>query len=199
MNKFIYYIIFKPYNVISQFSNSENHKTLALLYNFEKDVYPIGRLDADSEGLLILTNDNYLKTILLHPKNEHSRKYLVQVEGEISEDAIEKLKAGVTINLNKRLHKTKSCHINILNEEPAIPERNPPIRLRKNIPTSWLEITLKEGKNRQIRKMTASVGFPTLRLIRISINNLHIFGMLTGEVRKFNRKCIYDLLGIKYK
>lgn len=160
--------------MLSQFSKEGVHPTLADLdFKFDKDIYPVGRLDADSEGLLLLTNDNYFKTKLLDPKYKHERTYWVQVDGEISPEACDMLSKGVDIAINGKKHKTlhaKACSM----EEPIIPERNPPIRFRKNIPTSWLSLTLHEGKNRQVRRMTAAVGFPTLRLIRAAIGAIKL-------------------------
>ena len=168
-----YYIIYKPYRMLSQFTQEQpNHVTLAHLeLGFPKDVYPVGRLDADSEGLLLLSNDNLLKTRLLAPKNAHWRYYLVQVEGEPQEEDLEKLRAGgLSIKLpSKKRYACLPAQAERLEQPPALPERDPPVRFRANIPTTWLRIGLREGKNRQIRKMTAAMGFPTLRLLRHQI------------------------------
>jgi 23S rRNA pseudouridine2457 synthase len=169
---FRYFLIYKPFGMLSQFSREGDHPTLAdLIFDFPKDVYPVGRLDADSEGLLLLTNDNFLKTKLLEPKNRHSRTYFVQVDGEITEEACIKLSRGVEININGKSYQTMPAHAETI-PEPTFPERNPPVRFRKNIPTSWVSLTLHEGKNRQVRRMTAAVGFPTLRLVRWAIGNM---------------------------
>lgn len=155
--------------MLSQFSREGDHLTLADLdFVFPKDIYPVGRLDADSEGLLLLTNDNFLKTRLLDPKNKHLRTYYVQVDGDITHEACHELAQGVAININGKSYKTLPSIAKLI-DTPELPERNPPVRFRKNIPTSWLSISLYEGKNRQVRKMTASVGFPTLRLVRWAI------------------------------
>jgi 23S rRNA pseudouridine2457 synthase len=154
-----------------------------------KDVYPVGRLDYDSEGLLHLTNDGLLHHKLIDPRFEHSRTYLVQVEGIPDENAIRKLKSGVVIEKRK----TKKANVKLLTDEPQIWERNPPIRFRKSIPTSWLEIELFEGRNRQIRKMTAAVGFPTLRLIRVKIEFLNVYGLKPGESRELSEDEILRL------
>lgn len=160
--------------MLSQFSREGEHATLADLdFNFPKDIYPVGRLDADSEGLLLLTNDNYLKTKLLEPRNRHKRTYFVQVEGEITKDACLQLAEGVKISINGKSYLTLPATASLLGE-PALPERNPPIRFRKNIPTSWVSLTLHEGKNRQVRRMTAAAGFPTLRLVRWSIGKISL-------------------------
>lgn len=160
--------------MLSQFSREGDHQTLADLdFTFAKDIYPVGRLDADSEGLLLLTNDNFLKTKLLEPRNRHTRTYYVQVEGEVTDEACRQLSSGVNISINGKQYKTLPAEISKI-AEPELPERNPPIRFRKNIPTSWLSVTLHEGKNRQVRRMTAAVGFPTLRLVRWSIGKISL-------------------------
>ena len=161
------------------------------------DVYPLGRLDADSEGLLILTNDKALNNLLLDPAKSHEREYLVQVEGQITPEAIDSLQNGVTISVNKKDWLTQKCKAFILAESPKIPERNPPIRVRKSIPDSWIKIILKEGKNRQVRKMTAAVGFPTLRLVRYRIERITIEGLRPGEMSMISGKELYNLLKIK--
>ncbi|MCX6156038.1 MAG: pseudouridine synthase [Candidatus Kapabacteria bacterium] len=194
-----YYSVYKPFKVLSQFTSEEGKASLADLYHFEDDVYPIGRLDYDSEGLLILTNDNYLKYKLIEPKFHHERVYLVQVEGLPDHNSLDSIKNGVLLNIRGRNFLTDKCEISILEAEPDIPQRNPPIRFRKNIPTSWLKIILSEGKNRQVRKMTASVGLPTLRLIRFSIENLTIGNMISGEVRQYQKDDIYKKLNIKLR
>ena len=183
-----YYIIHKPYGVLTQFTDKDKRPTLAQLYDFPKDVYPVGRLDMDSEGLLILTNDKELTDFLLNPKNRHEREYFVQVEGLPAEDALDKLKQGIVI----KGEKTLPAKVKVI-EEPGFPERIPPIRERKNIPTSWISLTLFEGKNRQVRKMTAAVGLPTLRLIRVRIENIHLTGLARGEVRPLRKEEIESL------
>ncbi|GAB3001991.1 pseudouridine synthase [Cyclobacterium sediminis] len=195
---FSYYIIYKPFGVLSQFSGEGN--TLGLLGDFPSDVYPVGRLDKDSEGLLILTNDKQLNHLLLDPTYLHERTYWVQVEGEITDKAVRDLEQGVIITVNKKPHKTLKAKAKLIQDiEQLLPERNPPIRYRKNVPDSWVAISLKEGKNRQVRKMTAAVGFPTLRLVRWSVENLTIEGFEVGEVRSFDQKSIYSSLGISGK
>lgn len=185
-----YYFIFnKPYRVLCQFSPVEGKLTLSDFLSLPKDVYPVGRLDYDSEGLIILTNDGLLHHKLIDPRFSHSRTYWVQVEGIPDSDAIDKLSEGVVIE-NK---KTRKANVRILTEEPGLWERNPPIRFRKSIPTSWLEIELFEGRNRQIRKMTAAVGYPTLRLVRIKIEFLEIFDLKPGEFRELKEEEIKEL------
>lgn len=156
--------------------------TLSDFLSLPKDVYPIGRLDYASEGLLLLTNDGVFHNKLINPKYEHSRTYLVQVEGIPNDEAIQQLSNGILIQ-GKKIKKT---NVKLLQSEPQIWERNPPIRFRKNITTSWLEIELFEGRNRQIRKMTAAVGYPTLRLIRIRIESLSIKNLNVGESRELS-------------
>lgn len=163
-------------------------------FDVPKDVYPVGRLDYDSEGLLILTNDKKLNHALLNPAHEHTRVYWVQVDGAITTEAINTLQKGVTISVDGKEHKTKKCIASLFDSAPNVPERNPPVRFRKNIPTSWIRLTLTEGKNRQVRKMTATVGFPTLRLIRYSIEKITIEGLAPGEMRRLEKKEIYKLL-----
>ena len=182
-----YYLFYKPYEVLSQFSAEGNKKTLADYFPFvTKDVYPIGRLDYDSEGLLLLTNDTLLTHRLLNPKHQHQRTYYVQVEGNITEEALQQLRQGVTISVNGKKYQTQPAEAKLLSTPPNLPDRNPPIRFRKNIPTSWIALTLTEGKNRQVRKMTALVGFPTLRLVRYSIGQVTIKGMESGSIQKLS-------------
>jgi 23S rRNA pseudouridine2457 synthase len=182
-----YLIFYKPFNVLSQFSAEGEKMTLSAFFEgIEKNIYPVGRLDYDSEGLLILTNDKELTHRLLDPNFEHQRTYWVQVEGLINDEAIKKISTGVVININGKQHHTKPAIAKLLIEEPKVPDRDPPIRFRKNIPTSWLSLTLTEGKNRQVRRMTAAVGFPTLRLIRHSIGGVTIEGMKPGSYRELH-------------
>ncbi|MCX8056912.1 MAG: pseudouridine synthase [Ignavibacteria bacterium] len=188
-----YYFIFnKPYRVLCQFSPVEGKLTLSDFLSLPKDVYPVGRLDYDSEGLLLLTNDGLLHHRLIDPRYEHSRTYLVQVEGIPDEQALQKLTNGIVIE-NK---KTKRANVKIVEPPQNLWERNPPIRFRKSIPTTWLEIELFEGRNRQIRKMTAAVGFPTLRLIRIKIEFLEVFELKPGEFRELSHDEIRKLKNI---
>lgn len=182
--------------MLSQFSREGEKATLKDLdFDFPIDVYPIGRLDADSEGLLLLSNDSSVNQRLLHPKNHHSKTYWVQVDGAITEDAAQKMAKGVDINLKGKIYRTLPCEVSII-PSPTLPERNPPIRYRKEIPTSWIAIRLEEGKNRQVRKMTASVGFPTLRLVRAQIESLHIGNLQPGKVRELSREEFYNLMNL---
>jgi 23S rRNA pseudouridine2457 synthase len=178
---FRYYIINKPYGVLSQFTDKEGRPTLATLFNFPEGVYPVGRLDMDSEGLLLLTNDKKLTDYLLNPGNRHRKEYYVQVEGVPDEEALTKLRNGVIIEDKKTLPAIVEKIA-----PPQFPPRNPPIRFRKTVPDSWISITIIEGRNRQVRKMTAAVGYPTLRLIRVKIKNIALNNLPSGAVRELD-------------
>jgi len=170
----------KPYGVISQFTpDGSPNRTLAE-FGFPKDVYPLGRLDADSEGLLLLSDEPGLNTRLLDPQNAHPRCYWTQVEGIPTPTALEKLSQGVSIGD----HHTLPCRVWLLDPQPQLPPRDPPIRVRKNIPDCWIALELTEGKNRQVRKMTAAVGHPTLRLIRVRIGQLELGDLPLRQWRK---------------
>lgn len=189
-----YFVIYKPYGVLNQFTDDLGRPTLASLYDFPKDVYPVGRLDIDSEGLLLLTNDKSVNHRLLNPKFKHTKTYWVQVEGEITQEAIQKLESGLDIRIEGKMYHTLPAKAFIFETPPQVPERNPPIRFRKNIPTSWISLSIVEGKKHQVRKMTAAVGFPTLRLIRYQIQHLTLESMQVGEVRKLSQKEVYQKL-----
>ncbi|MFT6245679.1 MAG: 23S rRNA pseudouridine2457 synthase [Salibacteraceae bacterium] len=185
LNSKSYFALYKPYGYLSQFSGESNDKLLGELYDFPKDVYSIGRLDKDSEGLLLLTNDNRYKTRLLDPDSEKEKTYWVQIEGEISDRALFELQEGtITIAHKGRNHRVKKAICKKI-DTPSLPDRDPPIRVRANIPTSWIQLSITEGKNRQVRKMTAAVGFPTLRLIRVSFENQELDNLEPGQVREF--------------
>lgn len=190
-----YFIIYKPYGMLSQFTKeAEHHRTLGELANFPADVYPVGRLDKDSEGLLILTNDKKLNHRLLNPNFGHKRTYVVQVDNTITDTAIKELEEGVSIKVGKGKYFTKKAIVERLLALSTLPERNPPVRFRKEIPTSWIKITLIEGKNRQVRKMCAAVGFPVLRLVRTDIENLNIGKMEVGEVIELSKRELFPQL-----
>ncbi|KLN59479.1 pseudouridine synthase [Kiloniella spongiae] len=172
----MYIALYKPYDVLSQFTGEAGQRTLREV-DLPRGVYAAGRLDRDSEGLLFLSNDGPFIDRLIHPKNGHPRSYLVQVENTPNEEALSQLRSGVLI----KGYKTKPCQVELLKFEPKLPPRTPPIRERKNIPTAWIRISLTEGKNRQVRRMTAAVGFPTLRLVRESIGNLMLGNLQPGE------------------
>lgn len=180
---------------MSQFSAEGDKQTLAhYLTNIPKDVYPVGRLDYDSEGMLLLTNDKALNHQLLDPKHAHERTYYVQVDGAITDKALQQLCKGVRIAIDGKQHTTKPAIAIRLSDEPQLPSRNPPIRYRKEIPTSWIALTLTEGKNRQVRRMTAAVGFPTLRLVRYAIGNVTIDDIQPGEYKLFGEEIKQKLL-----
>lgn len=185
-----YILFYKPYNVLCQFTDEKHQGTQRqTLKDFISipDVYSVGRLDLDSEGLLLFTNDGRIKHILSDPQFAHQKTYWVQVERIPDRNALERLRNGIEIEN----YRTRPAIVNILPEEPHLPPRNPPIRYRSSIPTCWLEIILTEGKNRQIRKMTAAVGFPTLRLVRVGmgivdrkqIYQLRLDGLEVGQWR----------------
>ncbi|WP_373016865.1 rRNA large subunit pseudouridine synthase E [Thiomicrorhabdus sp.] len=170
----------KPFNVLCQFTDDpqyqDQRETLA---NYIKmpDFYAAGRLDRDSEGLLLLTDDGKLQHLISDPKHKWAKTYLVQVEGEATVQAVKQLQQGVKLKDGM----TKPAKVKKINQPQWLWERTPPIRERKNIPTSWLEITISEGKNRQVRRMTAAVGFPTLRLIRTRIGDFQLKNLQPGE------------------
>jgi len=169
----------KPYGVLSQFTKeAPSHRTLAE-FGFPKDVYPVGRLDWDSEGLLLLTDEKECNDRLLHPRHAVSRTYHAQVEGAATEEALSKLQKGVLIGGEK----TKPCRARLL-KDPGYPPRSVPVRFRLSVPTSWVELTLTEGKNRQVRRMTAAAGFPTLRLFRVSHAGLMLGSLPEGHWRE---------------
>jgi 23S rRNA pseudouridine2457 synthase len=189
------YILYKPFGMLSQFSKeAEHHVTLQEVeFIFPKEVYPVGRLDADSEGLLLLTDDKKLNAALLHPKNKQPKTYWVQVEGAPERSALLPLTKGVEIAINGQKHKTLPAEVEILPAPIDLTERQPPIRFRKNIPTTWVQIVITEGKNRQVRRMFAAIGFPVLRLVRVGVAGLFLNqGILKdlkpGEVRNVTVK-----------
>jgi len=176
-----YFLIYKPFQVLSQFTSTEGKLCLKDILHVPIDVYPVGRLDYDSEGLLLITNDKTINQQLLNPVFAHQRTYWVQVEGAITEAAIAQLSKGVSINVDGKLYLTKPAQLEILPDSLEVPERNPPIRFRKSIPTSWVAIQITEGKNRQVRKMFAQVGFPVLRLIRAKLGKYSVHQMQPGD------------------
>ncbi len=191
-----YYIIYKPFQVLSQFTSENGKACLKDFFEVPTDVYPVGRLDYDSEGLLLLTNDKTLNHRLLHPSFAHEREYRVQVEGLITNEALQLLNTGVNISVDGKPYLTKAAKAARLAEHVVIPDRNPPIRFRQNIPTSWIKLILTEGKNRQVRKMTAAAGFPTLRLIRYRLAGLSLDPMLPGDMIDMIQNEVYGKLGL---
>ena len=189
-----YYVIYKPFQVLSQFTSAGAKPALKDLFPVPPDCYPVGRLDFDSEGLLILTNDAALNHRLLNPRFAHEREYWVQVEGAITPVAIHQLQTGVTITVDGKPYHTQPAFAEIFGTPPRVPDRHPPIRFRALIPTTWIRLALREGKNRQVRRMTAQTGFPTLRLIRSRIEQLTLDGLAPGEMRSMGRQQLYSLL-----
>ncbi|WP_373534887.1 pseudouridine synthase [Microcoleus sp.] len=180
-----YILFYKPYDVLTQFTDNSSETKRSTLKDYIPipDVYAVGRLDRDSEGLLLLTDDGQMQHRLSDPKFAHPRTYLVQVERVPDAGAIALLQTGVTI----QDYRTRSAKVQLLSAEPQLPPREPPIRFRKNIPTAWLEMTLTEGRNRQVRRMTAAVGFPTLRLVRSAIGHLQLNDLKPGEWRELTQ------------
>ena len=172
-------ILNKPYGVLSKFTDARNRPTLAAWVP-HAGVYPAGRLDADSEGLLVLTSDGALQARIAHPRHKWPKTYWAQVEGEIGDEALQQLRRGVLL----REGHTLPADARRVAEPGSLWPRNPPIRFRKNVPTSWIRLTLTEGRNRQVRRMTAAVGHPTLRLIRHAVGPWTIEGLAPGEWRE---------------
>jgi 23S rRNA pseudouridine2457 synthase len=180
-----YLLFWKPYGVLSQFTPEPGSKHLTLAgFIKEPGVYPVGRLDWDSEGLMMLTDDGELQHRYTDPRFEHPRAYWVQVEGEATEEALDKLRTGVKI----QDYTTKPVKARLISADEVanLPERTVPIRFRASIPTSWIELQLKEGRNRQVRRMTAAVGLPTLRLVRVKMGELGLEGLTPGKFRKID-------------
>ena len=179
-----HFIIFKPYGFLSQFVTNQtrrkNKKMLGELYDFPENTMAIGRLDEASEGLLLLTTDGKVSQFIRSNKIE--KDYYAQVDGEITSEAIENLKNGVTISSETCPYFTKNCAVKKLTKTPQLPGRAKKIRDERHGPTSWISITLREGKFRQVRKMTAAVGFPTLRLVRVRIGTILLSNMQPGDV-----------------
>lgn len=181
----------KPYGVLCQFTPDQPGQRTLADFGFPKDVYPVGRLDMDSEGLLLLSDEAGFNTRLLDPKAAHPRTYQAQVEGIPDEAALRKLSRG---GLVIQGHRTLPCKASVPDPQPDFPPRDPPVRFRKSIPTTWLELELVEGKNRQVRRMTAAVGYPTLRLVRVAIGVFPLGGLAPGDWRAMERTEISLLL-----
>jgi 23S rRNA pseudouridine2457 synthase len=184
-----YLLLNKPYRVLCQFQDEQGRKTLKD-YVPVPGVYAAGRLDYDSEGLVLLTNDGRLQHRLTDPRYGHPRTYWVQVEGCPTPEALAQLRQGVRI----QDYITRPAVVQVLPQEPDVPPRDPPIRFRRHIPTTWLSLTLREGRNRQVRRMTATVGYPTLRLVRVAIGALHLQDLAPGCWRELSHQERQDLL-----
>ncbi|WP_299555641.1 pseudouridine synthase [Seonamhaeicola sp.] len=179
-----HFIIYKPYGFLSQFrsqdSKQQSKKFLGALFDFPDGIMAIGRLDEKSEGLLLLTTDGKMSDFINSQKVE--KEYYAQLDGDIFLEAIEQLKSGVKIGFDGKKYQTKPCKVFKLDAEPELPVRSKKIRDERHGPTSWISVTLKEGKFRQVRKMTSAVGFPTLRLVRVRVGDLHLNTMQVGDV-----------------
>jgi len=175
---FRYLKLFKPYDVLTQFTDESGRATLKDFVPVP-GVYPVGRLDRDSEGLLILTDDGSLAHRLSDPRFEHPKTYWAQVEGIPEEEAIAKIRRGIILKDGP----TRPAGAMLLEGAPDLPDRPVPIRFRKNVPTRWLELILREGRNRQVRRMTAAVGYPTLRLVRVAVGAIQLGDLKPGEWR----------------
>ena len=176
-----YLAFYKPYDVLTQFTDSSGRPTLKDFIDVP-GVYPAGRLDRDSEGLLLLTDDGPLAHRLTDPRFDHPKTYLVQVERVPDDAALDALRRGVLLNDGP----TKPADVALLVDPPKLPDRDPPIRFRKNVPTAWLRLTIREGRNRQVRRMTAAVGFPTLRLAREAIGPIALGDLRPGHWRELS-------------
>ena len=169
-------VLNKPFNVLTQFSDADGRQTLADFVNVP-GVYPAGRLDRDSEGLLLLTNDGALQARIADPRHKLAKTYWVQVEGTPSESQLQQLQSGVLLNDGPTL----PAQARLLEPPPDLWPRQPPVRFRQSIPTHWLELVITEGRNRQVRRMTAAVGLPTLRLVRVRIGPWSLGELLPGQ------------------
>ena len=179
------YMLNKPFGLLSQFSDEGHKRGLgSLKLPWGKDIYSVGRLDADSEGLLLLTNNNRLKTQLLDPDRGHERTYHVQVEGLPTEAQLQELRTPLQLRIKGKSFRTRGAKAQVIS--PEWPDRIPPIRVRKTVPDAWLALTLTEGKNRQVRRMTAAVGLPTLRLIRVSMGPWKLDNLAPGQWQELN-------------
>jgi 23S rRNA pseudouridine2457 synthase len=181
----------KPYGVLSQFTGDGSANRTLAEFGFPPRVYPIGRLDADSEGLLLLSDEPALNALLLQPRRAHRRVYWVQVEGIPGAEALRQLSCGVTVQGRKTL----PCRASLLQPPPDLPPRQPPIRFRKSVPDGWIALELVEGKNRQVRRMTAAVGLPTLRLVRVRIGDFEPRDLPPGNWRKLGDNERASVLG----
>ena len=174
----------KPYGVLSQFTPDGSPNEPLANFSLPKSVYPIGRLDADSEGLLLFSDEPGLNQRLLHPRHAHEREYWAQVERVPAAEALRRLRQGLVIQSRKAL----PCQARILDPQPELPARQPPIRFRKTVPTCWIALNLIEGKNRQVRHLTAAIGHPTLRLIRVRIGQFMLGELPAGHWKELSEE-----------
>lgn len=181
-----HYMIYKPFGIMSQMHSRDpkerKKRFLGELHQFPEGVMPVGRLDEKSEGLLLLTTDGKLSDRINRSGIE--KQYLVQLDGLIDHQALERLRTGVEIGLSGTQYRTGPCQAKLLEEEPTLPLPDPKLRIARHRPCSWISLTIQEGKFRQVRKMTAAVGFPTLRLVRVRIGSLDLSGLKPGEVKE---------------
>jgi len=182
--------VYKPYRMLSQFSEDGSANATLRDCGLPDGVHPVGRLDADTEGLLLLTDEPGWEDRLLHPKRRHSKTYLAQLEGAVDDATLQPLRKGLRIKKEKFL----PAEVEIIPEPDNLPPRDPPVRFRKNVPTTWLQVVLREGRNRQIRRMTAAVGHPTLRLIRVRIGDYAIGTLAPGQWVDLNDSNRKDLV-----
>ena len=192
-NQYSYFLVYKPYGMITPIKPTGKNTKQKSLHKFPLDCYPIDRLETDSEGLLLLTNDKKINHKLLDAKMHFKKTYLVQVDGEISDEAIKKLCDGLEIKLEGKNYTTLPAKAEKI-EPPSLPPRIPPVRFRKTVPTSWLKIELTEIKNRQVKTMTAAVGFPTLRLVRCGMEKIEVGNMLPNDVVEMTNEEVYKKL-----
>jgi pseudouridine synthase len=192
LSSYRYIALFKPYDVVCQFSDAQGRRTLKDLVRIP-GIYPVGRLDQDSEGLLLLTDDGRLAHRLTDPRFEHPKTYLVQVERIPDPIALEAVRRGVILKDGR----TRPAQAELLTDSPALPDRIVPIRFRKHVPTAWLRLTIREGRNRQVRRMTAAVGHPTLRLVRIAIGPITVGDLAIGQWRELNVQELAALVRIR--
>ncbi|AZQ44226.1 pseudouridine synthase [Nonlabens ponticola] len=191
-----HFLIYKPYKMLSQFITHDRHQKnkrfLSELFDFPTNSMAVGRLDETSEGLLIITTDGSL-SYKINTTDKTEKEYYAQLDGQITDDAIEKIKNGLIISINGNDYKTTNCQARIIGKDPNLPPTRQKIRDERHGPTSWISITLTEGKFRQVRKMTAKVGFPTLRLARVRIGNLKTGSMKSGDVIELTQQQVNDI------
>jgi 23S rRNA pseudouridine2457 synthase len=195
-NSHLYFIIHKPYGVLSQFTDEDGNPGLGSLFKLPKDVYPVGRLDLDSEGLLLLTNDKSLNARLLHPSHAHKRTYWAELEGKVNDKALENLSKGPSFSVKGQRYKSLPIEANTIPAPTELGERNQPVNHLKYPDTTWVQLKLTEGKNRQVRKVTAAVGHPTLRLVRVAIEELQLFPLKAGEIRQVSESMVMKKLNL---